>query len=70
MKSKIILGEAIPNTGRKFGSNQVYHPATICSAFIGDRPALFTHDQLQDAMARAKINPEDVPKRSPWWKFW
>ena len=53
------------NQDRKFGS-------AICYVHIRYKGLdhLFTEDQMAVAYERAKKNPEDLPKRYPWWQFW
>jgi hypothetical protein len=61
MKSHIYTDEAVENTYRKFGECMKYIPATV-----DGKPALFTKYQLDQAVARAERNPEDVPGKSFW----
>lgn len=63
IRSQIIMGEAVENTDRRFGSAQRYYPAYIRRAGQWE-PAFFSYDQLNDAILRAKNNPEDVAPRS------
>lgn len=63
--SSIIKYRFTHNRDRTFGSSLGYVPALIENE-IGDlSPALFTADQIKDAIARARANPEDAPK--PTW---
>ena len=62
MKSKIDTNEKVKNYDRRFGSDLFYFPCMIDMV-----PALFTKNQLEEALKRAKRNPEDIPKRSFWW---
>lgn len=55
------------NRNRTFGSALGYVPALIENE-VGDvSPALFTAEQIKDAIVRARANPEDAPKLS-WWQ--
>jgi len=62
MKSKILMSEVVENKERKFGANLVYYPAqiTLDDGTVVD--ALFTAGMLEDAIDRAKVNPEDMPE--------
>jgi len=63
----IVKYRFISNRDRRFGSNLGYVPALIENE-VGDfSPALFTAEQIRDAIARARANPEDAPKLS-WWQ--
>ena len=72
MKSRILMSEEVANKARKFGSNLEYYPAKIVLLDGKKINALFTLDQLKEAMERANTNPEDMPKKnsSLWdWLF-
>ncbi len=60
IKSKINMMEEVENKERKFGSTLNYYPAYIVMSDGEELPALFTSDQLKDAMERAAKNPEDL----------
>ncbi len=63
----IIKYRFVSNRERRFGSNLGYVPALIENE-VGDFvPALFTKAQLDEAIARARSNPEDAPVLS-WWQ--
>ncbi len=63
----IIKYRFISNRERRFGANLGYVPALIQNE-VGDfTPALFTKAQLDEAIARARSNPEDAPVLS-WWQ--
>lgn len=62
------LTRPIRNTARRFGSSQDYYPGSVRIPSGKVVPALFTADQLNDAVARAKLNPEDAPDVRPWWR--
>ena len=70
-KKMLKMKDGAPNKQRKFGSANFYYPCLV-EDFNGHvRPALFTQEQLADALQRAKANPEDVPKllgKQPWWR--
>ena len=61
MKSKIYTNEAVKNTERKFGECTEYVPC-----MVDGKPALFTRHQLDQAMAQAERNPEDIPGKTFW----
>ncbi len=63
----IIKYRFISNRDRKFGSGLGYVPALIQNE-VGDfAPALFTKAQIDEAIQRARANPEDAPTLS-WWQ--
>lgn len=63
----VIKYRFILNRDRKFGAGIGYVPALVQTE-VGDfMPALFTKAQLQDAIDRARANPEDAPTLS-WWQ--
>ena len=65
--SSIVKYRFTHNRDRTFGSALGYVPALIENE-VGDvSPALFTAAQIQEAIARAKANPEDAPVLS-WWQ--
>ena len=64
LDSKIKMVEELDNKERKFGSCLAYYPAYVVMVDGKEVPALFTIDQLNDAMGRASRNPEDMPKES------
>lgn len=61
MKTSAVIKEVEINDDRKFGAATIYFPALVRKngTLV---PALFTMDQLDDATARAQIQPEDAPK--------
>ena len=61
MRSKIDTTEEVQNLDRKFGSCLFYLPC-----MIDGEPALFTKSQIDEALARAARNPEDIPNKSFW----
>lgn len=81
MQSTIFLKDKIVNKERKFGSALEYLPAYVEDEEGQLAVALFTKNQLQDALDRAEDNPEDVEpflsfeeevveEESPWFVFW
>lgn len=66
MKSKIDLNEGVDNKERKFGSTLKYYPAHVIDKDGNELNALFTKDQIDTAIQRALINPEDIPEDSIW----
>ncbi len=71
-KKMLKMKEAVDNKNRKFGSARYYYPCLV-ERFDGSViPALFTSAQLADAIQRARLNPEDVPKgfveSRHWWR--
>lgn len=65
----VIKYRFIHNRDRKFGAGIGYVPALIQTE-VGDyMPALFTKAQIQEAIHRARCNPEDAPVLSWWQKF-
>lgn len=65
MKSKIYTKELVKNSDRKFGSSTEYYPCYIRSNGK-DVPALFTQNELNRAMDRARKNAEDIPTSGNW----
>lgn len=61
--SSILICDPIVNTGRKFGAARLYYPAVIYRSGW-THAALFTEDQIMDAIERARKQPEDAPKPS------
>jgi len=62
MKSKIYLKEVVDNKYRKFGSNLEYYPVRLENNDGSFTDALFTKGQLERAIKRAIVNPEDIPE--------
>ena len=52
---------AVFNTKRKFGAALAYIPAIVV-LHGREQGALFTEDQLLEAVRRGKLNPEELPK--------
>ena len=66
MESVIRLDEVVENKDRKFGSGKHYYPCQIATDDGRLVNALFTQDQLNDAIFRAERNPEDIPEMTFW----
>ncbi len=66
MDSRLLLEEKVKNRDRRFGSCLEYYPTKVIMPSGEEKPALFTRDQIKDALDRAARNPEDVPGRSFW----
>ena len=67
IESRICKVEQVPNQDRRFGSNLVYYPAQVEELTGQQLPALFTANEIEVAIARAKRNPEDVPEDKTLW---
>lgn len=65
-KSVLYKDEAVENRGRKFGSAIEYFPCWIVRRDGTQVPALFTQYSIQEAVARAASNPEDMPEMAKW----
>jgi hypothetical protein len=66
MESVIRIDELVENKDRKFGSNKYYYPVQVVTEDGHLVNALFTQDQINDAIFRAEKNPEDMPEISFW----
>ncbi len=66
-KSYIDMYEVVKNKDPHHLAQRLYYP---CIVYREGRkmPALFTENQLLSAIHRASRNPEDIPKKIPWWK--
>jgi len=60
--SRIELSEKVENKEFRFGQTDEYFPCMVITE-DGERPALFTLDQIEVALERAQANPEDIPKK-------
>ncbi len=69
MDSKIYLDEKVENRDRRFGSQLEYYPTKIVIQPGEMTSALFTKHQIDEAIARAERNPEDMPGESFWQKL-
>lgn len=67
--SKIVMDEEVTNKDRKFGSCLSYFPAYVVMIDGKKVPALFTCDQLNDAMNRAARNTEDMPEKTSFFSW-
>jgi len=61
MKTKLGKVTIVDNTQRKFGSKAFYHACFLEIEGV-KKPLLFTTDELDVAISRAKTNLEDLPK--------
>jgi len=61
--SEIKLGEKVENKERRFGSSKAYFPVYVTSVDGEPIPALFTGNQIQVAVERARVNEEDIPQK-------
>jgi len=70
MESRIVIDEVVENTERKFGSDTKYYPCKIeISGKLGySENALFTRNQIDEAIERAERNPEDIPEDKTFWE--
>lgn len=60
------IGDAvlIENMSKKFGANKTYYLVRLQMPDGEEVDAMFTEDQIDTAIDRAKANPEDVPKNT------
>lgn len=70
MRSRLYEADRVLNDARRFGSARHYLPAEIIAVDGTRLPALFTKDQITTAIARASVNPEDIPPLGFWTRFW
>lgn len=70
MRSRLYVADQVLNDARRFGSARHYLPAVIVAVDGTRQPALFTKDQINTAIARAQVNPEDFPPPGFWTRFW
>ncbi len=68
VKSEIFLKEEVENKERIFGSTDKYFPVIIVNQNNEKQTALFTKNQIREAIDRAKRNPEDIPENITFWK--
>ena len=66
MRSKIFLSEKVVNNDRRFGSALNYYPVEIRSSSGKVSKALFTIDQIHEAIERADSNREDFRPLTFW----
>lgn len=60
--SIIKMNEVVDNTERKFGEALEYYPVRVKTKEGEDSWAMFTENEIKDAMERASKNKEDIPK--------
>ena len=70
MRSRLYVADRVKNDARRFGSARRYQPAEIVHLDGSRLPALFTQDQITVAIARAQLNPEDIPPQGFWTRLW
>jgi len=68
MKNNIDTSESVKNKERKFGACLEYVPVMI-KVDGKSKEALFTMNELQVAIDRAKRNPEDIPEDQTFWGY-
>jgi len=71
IKSQIHLKELVANSQRKTSAAKSYYPVLVfgMNGHVGI-PALFSYKQIQVAMERAHLQPEDAPKIVYKDSFW
>ena len=62
MKKRIGDMNLVQNKGRKFGANESYYHVRVQLAGNVEKHLLFTEHQVNDALARAEKNEEDILK--------
>ena len=62
----IDLRDEVENTERRFGEATTYHPVYVRMGGVY-LPAQFTAGQIDEALHRARRNPEDMPPRRRGW---
>lgn len=67
MKNIIDVNESVKNKDRKFGACLNYIPSNIL-IHGKEEKALFTMNELQVAIDRAKRNPEDIKEDKTFWE--
>lgn len=60
--SKIYLVEAIPNSRRKTNGAKEYYPVLVQRSYGVVHSALFSQSQIDTAIERAYLQPEDAPE--------
>jgi hypothetical protein len=66
--SKILMHEVVNNTERKFGEALEYFPVEVENKDGQTVWAMFTENEIKNAIERAEKNKEDIPK-SLWEKI-
>lgn len=68
----IDLRNPIENQGRRFGQVNCYFPSVVMTVDGKKTMALFTESQVSEALQRAAMNQEDLPRmqrtRRPWYR--
>ncbi len=67
--SIIKLSEKVDNTERKFGEALEYYPAEVVQEDGTETWAMFTQSEIDNAIARAMKNKEDIPQ-TMWESIW
>lgn len=62
MSSKILMEDKVENTERKFGAALEYYPVKVEKENGETVWAMFTKDEIENAIERADKNKEDIPK--------
>ena len=70
MRSRLYEADQVLNDARRFGSARHYLPAEIITVDGTRQPALFTKDQINTALIRAQLNPEDILPLGFWTRLW
>jgi len=69
VESVIYEDEKVSNQNRRFGSDDEYFPVIFKHRDLSEEehliPLLFTRNELEVAMKRAKKNMEDFPTKKP-----
>jgi len=63
--SKIYMHDVVNNTERKFGEALEYFPVEVENKDGQEVWAMFTENEIENAIKRAEKNKEDIPK-SVW----
>ena len=66
MESVIRIDELVENKERKFGRSKYYYPCRVVNEDGGNVNALFTQEQINDAIFRAERNSEVMEDISFW----
>lgn len=63
IRSRMYLSEHVDNKNPHQAADKVYYPCWVQDPTLpgGRIPALFTYEQIRDAVDRARKNPEDCP---------
>jgi len=66
MESVIRIDELVENKERKFGRSKYYYPCRVVNEDGENVNALFTQEQINDAIFRAERNSEVMEDISFW----